>query len=479
MSQPHILLITTDQQRYDATGQTGPSFLRTPHFDHLCREGIRFDGARADCPICVPARASWMTGKTVFGHGLDGNGPTTALGRENTLPALLRRCGYQTLGIGKMHFEPMRARHGFDEILLPDDYYREMERSGNPLQPMRHGLGQNEIYPSMATVPESMTLTSWIAEKGVEFIRERRDPTAPFFLWCSFSKPHPPLDPPEPYYSMYRNCKIPEPVFGDWSEDERCPVPFARHRESWSCDLVPPDIIREARAAYYGLITQIDYNMGRVFAALQDQNIFKDTLILYISDHGEFLGDHHSGGKFSFHEGSCHVPLALRLPSSWENRPEGVCSNALVTHADVMPTLLEAARGEIPNDMEGISLVSLARGETSPREFLEGTAMNGNFFGITDGRWKYVYCPEGASEQLFDLKNDPQELHDLFGQAEAEDHARRLREEMLRRHQQRGSEWVRDGDFIRLEPRGDTTAQRRSRPWPGYHTPDCGLDVCH
>jgi arylsulfatase A-like enzyme len=479
-SKPNILFVTTDQQRHDAAGDAGPPFLRTPHFDHLCREGVRFMGARADCPICVPARVSIMTGKTVFGHGMDGNGQTTeVMGRDATLPALLRACGYQTAAIGKMHFGPMRARHGFDEMLLPDDYYRAMRRSGEACQPMVHGLGQNELYPSMATVPEAMTLTSWIAEQCVSYIRDRRDPTCPFFLWASFSKPHPPLDPPEPYYSMYRGCPIPEPVFGDWSEDERCPVAFQRQRESWSCDLVPPEVIREARAAYYGLITQIDYNMGRIFAALQDQGLFRDTLIVYLSDHGEFLGDHHTGGKFTFHEASARVPFVLRLPQSWPDAVYGVEHPGLVTHADVLPTLLAAAGGAAPDDADGLDLAALARGETEGRAYLEATAMGGTYFAITDGRWKYIHYPEGGAEQFFDLQDDPLERRDraLAGAPPAEMAA--LRDELVARHRQRQSPWLEDGGLPRKPARGDTTRERRNRSWPGYHTDHCGLDVCH
>ena len=480
MDQPNILLITTDQQRYDAAGDAAPAFLRTPHYDHLCREGVQFSSARADCPICVPARVSIMTGKTVFGHGMEGNGNTTeAMGREGTLPALLRECGYQTAAIGKMHFGPMRSRHGFEEMILPDDYYREMRRSGHPLEPMRHGLGQNELYPGMATVPESMTLTNWIAEQCVSYIRDRRDPNQPFFLWCSFSKPHPPLDPPEPYYSMYRNTAIPDPVFGDWSEDERCPIPFARHREEWSCDLVPPEVIREARAAYYGLLTQIDYNVGRVFAALQDQDLFRDALILYTSDHGEFLGDHHSGGKFTFHEASCHVPFVLRLPQSWENRCHGTRNNKLVTHADILPAFLRAAGGAPPEGIEGHDLVALARGEIEGRAYLESTAEWGLYFGITDGHWKYIFYPEGGSQQFFNLIEDPQELRDLARCGDCAEEMARLKDEMIRRHTQRGSQWLRNGKLVEKPPQGDTAAERRNHPWPGYHTDHCGLDVCH
>jgi arylsulfatase len=345
---PNIVLITTDQQRYDTVGPRSPEFLRTPHLDHLAREGITFSSAYAECPMCVPSRVSVMTGKSVARHGMAYNGPTSeVIDRATSLPARMREAGYQTAAIGKMHFTPERARHGFDEMLIPADYYAEMSRSGHDVQPMRHGLGQNELYPGMATVPESLTLTSWIAERSVDYILRRRDPSIPFFLWCSFSKPHPPLDPPEPYYSMYIDSPIPDPVFGDWSEGESCPEAFKRARESWSFDLIPPEVIRAARAAYYGLITHVDYAIGRVFAALQDLQLFDDTLFLFTSDHGEYLGDHHAGGKIFFHEPSAHVPFIMRLPKSWEDRRHGSIVAGPVTHADILPTSLAVAgRGE-------------------------------------------------------------------------------------------------------------------------------------
>jgi len=383
MNQPNILLVTTDQQRHDTCGPRAPSFMRTPHFDQLCREGVLFTSAYADCPVCIPSRVSIMTGKYVSSHQHT-TGPTSrVMGRDKTMPTYLHDLGYQTAAIGKMHFGPQRARHGFDEMILPDDYYRMMERSGNPLQPMRHGLGQNELYPTLSTVPESMTLTSWTAEQCVEYIRERRDPTLPFFLWCSFSKPHPPLDPPEPYYSMYRNCPIPEPVFGDWSDDQHCPLPMKRSREEGSFDQISSEVIREARAAYYGLITQIDHNMGRVFAALQDKGLFNDTFIIYTSDHGEYLGDHHMGKKGFFHEPSAHVPFVVRLPKSWENRKNGEQISDVVTLADILPTVVAAAGGSCSDDVDGLNLAGLVRGELkNQRKYLEMIGpFNGNTFG--------------------------------------------------------------------------------------------------
>ena len=481
---PNILLVSTDQQRFDAAGGAGPSFLRTPHFDHLRREGVTFSAAYADCPICVPSRMAIMSGQTVFRHGMTGNGPSSkALAEVQTLPMCLNVLGYQTAAIGKMHFTPQRARHGFQEMILPEDYYRHMGRLGYDVQPMRHGLGQNELYPGMATVPESLTLTAWTAEQCVEFIRERRDPTVPFFLWCSFSKPHPPLDPPEPYYSMYRNSPIPEPVFGDWSEDEDCPEAFKFLRQKQSFDLVPLEIIREARAAYYGLITQNDYNMGRVFAALQDMGLFNETLIIYTSDHGEYLGDHHAGAKGFFHEPSAHVPFVLRMPHSWPHRHHGSVNNALVTLADILPTVVTAAGGTPPDGVDGQDLVALARGQLpEPRAYLEATSGPPDkpaYLGITDGRWKYSWFPEGAAEQLFDLATDPQELKNLAGLGDYSSQQQRLKGAMIQRHSARNSPAVRGGQLVSRPVEPYTIADHRNQSWPGYHTEYYDVDVRH
>lgn len=482
--QPNILLITTDQQRYDTCGPRAPAFMRTPHFDHLSREGITFSRAYADCPICVPARVGIMTGKYVFNHNMPTNGDTSrVMSHEDTLPACLRQAGYQTLAVGKMHFAPQRMRHGFDEMLILQDYYRQMERSGLPSQPMRHGLGQNELYAGMATVPESQTVTSWIAEQSLHFIRERRDPSMPFFLWCSFGKPHPPLDPPEPYYSMYRNCPIAPPDFGDWSDDDSAPEAFKRFRQEWSLDLLPPEIIHEARAAYYGLITQIDYNMGRVFAALQDIGLFDDTLILYTSDHGEYIGDHHTGCKIYFHEPSAHVPFVLRLPKSWPDRKHGSTCTTLTTHADILPTLVTAAGGKLPPDVDGLDLTAVGRG-TSPagRRYLVATAQSLEkppFLGITDGRWKYIHWPEGSAEQLFDLETDPRELKNLAGLPDYSGRQQELRSALVDWLAANCPQTLVSGALPTFPLRGDSEADRRNRSWPGYHTDYCEADIRH
>lgn len=482
IQQPNIILITTDQQRFDTVGAHAPSFMRTPHLDNLAREGITFSNAYSDCPLCVPARTTIMTGLHAFTHGLTCNmSDSMPIVPDRSLPGRMKKQGYQTLAVGKMHFTPARARYGFDEMFLLDDYYEEMSKIPGIGRPMHHGMGQNELYPAMATVPESYTLTAWTVDKCADFIQRRRDPQQPFFLWCSFSKPHPPLDPPEPYYSMYRNCPIPEPWIGDWSQGEQCPEAFRRFRESWSLDLIPQEIIREARSAYYGLITQIDYNMGRLMGALQDSGLAKDTMILFTSDHGELLGDHCSGAKSYFYEGASHVPMILRLPKSWKNRPVGKFIEQPVCLADILATCVSAGGGSA-EDTDGQDLIALAEGRLEhPREWIEGAFGNTTiqWYGITNGYWKYIYYFGDSKEQLFHLQDDPRELVNLSLNPQYTAKLLECRQLLIDRLEIRGSSLVEDGKLAVFPLPEEAETERRAKSLPGYRTSTFPLDVRH
>lgn len=495
--QPNILLITSDQQRFDTVGPRKPAWLRTPHLDRLGREGVCFDRAYAQCPVCVPARRHIMSGQDAFTYA---NGDLTR-GRDiptttETLPAVLRALGYHTSLIGKAHFGPARIRYGFDEMICAEQYYRQMAQAGHAIQPMRHGLGQCEFHPGLATVPEALTLTNWTAEQAAEFIRYRRDPSQPFFLWLSFHKPHPPFDPPEPYYSMYRHCDLGEPAIGDWCDDANLPPAIRRTSRKQSLDLIPPEISREARAAYYGLITQIDYNIGRVYQALYDEGVDANTLIVFTADHGEYLGDHQSWGKFTPHEGSAHLPFIVRLPSDWGEDRVGLASDAVITHADLLPTFVRAAGGKVPAWSDGHDLLPVVRGEKeSVRTHLESYMYENaywfkdygqpDYLGITDGQWKYIWYPEGGREQLFDLATDPCELCNLAAAPEHRGKLDELRGELIARQSRRGLSSVRNGELtsipeipidVRLA-RAQCHYGQHGERWSGRGQP-CG-DILH
>lgn len=479
MSRPNILLITTDQQRYDTVGRHAPEVLRTPHLDLLGREGATFDRAYAESPMCVPSRISIMTGRSAISHGVVTNDSTSSvMNRSGTLPTVLHDAGYQTAGIGKMHFTPERARHGFDELILPADYYRWMDRQGETaLRPMRHGIGQNELYPTMATVPEALTLTSWIAEQCVEYITHRRDPTVPFFVWASFTKPHPPLDPPEPYYSMYDPDEVPGLVHGDWSKGEMVPPAFRYAKMRNGYDTIPESVYRAAKAAYFGLITQIDYNIGRVFGALQDERIYDETLVLFTSDHGEYLGDHGTAAKSFLHDVSARVPMILRLPKSADPDIAGVVVDNVVSHSDILKTLARFVGAEAPQETDGQDLIALARGDLDePREYIVG-ATGISFMtrlgvppslGITDGRYKYIWYAEGGVEQLFDLSADPQELTDVSQSVGYRDERHRLSTLLVEDLRKRAPRWLDNGELPLFDIDGEFGASIRRQGWLGF-----------
>lgn len=481
MKKPNILLITTDQQRYDTVGDAAPDFLRTPHTDFLMREGITFDRCYVQTPACAPSRVSIMTGQSPQSLGVYNNyvPPGLLASPVATMPRVMNDLGYHTIAVGKMHFEPERARHGFQEMILPRDYYNKMTKSGSPLQPMRHGLGQNELHPTMATVPEALTLTSYITEECVEYISNRRDPEVPFFMWCSYSKPHPPLDPPEPYYSMYRHSPIPEPVYGEWSTNENAPVAFTRFRQKWSGDLLPKEILKEAKSAYYGLITQCDYNMGRIFSALQDVDELKNTLIIFASDHGEFLGDHAASGKFFPYEQSIHVPFVLRPPKNMAQEFVGTQSDKLISLMDILPTVAKIAGGEV-DAFEGEDLFELVT-TSQKRESLAGAYFgDGDYFYLINDEYKYIYYLEDGKEQLFDIVNDREDLFDLSTDERYTATMQALKAALIKKHQEMNSEYVENDDFVRFPGKSnDTERERRADSWPGFHTDKYPIDVLH
>ncbi|MCK6488991.1 MAG: sulfatase-like hydrolase/transferase [Planctomycetes bacterium] len=473
--QHHLLLITTDQQRFDTIAAAGCPWMRTPHLDWLCDTGIRYARAYADCPVCVPSRYSIMTGRHSFRQQAAFNPWNPAnIVRSATLPALLGAAGYQTRAVGKMHFVPERDHLGFQHMELLADYYRQAARHG--LHPMDTGLGQNEMSPGLATVPEHLSLTRWTAERSVDFL-ETRDRSRPFFLWTSFAKPHPPFDPPPAYWELYRDATLPEPLRGDWSA-RADDVPAGMRRASYSLNSVDrfsPERVRQMRRAYYALVTQVDYALGHLFARLRELGLLDTTTILFTSDHGDLLGDHHLGGKSVYCEGSAHVPFLLRpAPALLRDAPAGgTVVDDLACLVDVLPTLLGAAGLAAPDGLDGRDLLADRRQGRPGRDHLLGEYQE--LFGILDGRWRYHWCAEGGAELLFDLQADPGETRDLVragGHGEVLERCRRR----LAAHLEATGNPFAAGDG-RLQGRPVRPLTRGG--WPGFHSLAEPNDVCH
>jgi arylsulfatase A-like enzyme len=482
MDRPNILLITTDQQRFDTITALGNDHIFTPHLDWLVDEGIVYTRAYVDCPICMPARATIMTGRTAWNHGLVGNSERIRpMAELPTLPGLLTGAGYQTRAQGKMHFSPMRANYGFEHMELLMEYYRERARFGTGRPPKEHGVGENEMTPVISTVHETESLTHWTVRRSIDFL-EARDDARPFFLWTSFAKPHPPFDPCANYWALYAHRDVPAPVRGDWSQrPEDVPQGFMRSTYRLNYAYRASDgQLKDSKRAYYACITQIDYQLGLLFARMRELGLLENTWILFTSDHGEMLGDHRMGAKSVFFEGAAHVPLIIRPPTGSLEADLHAASrvDVPVQPADLMPTLLSLAGipTEEQPETDGTSLLGLVGAETPQTErTILGNCMD-NCFAVIDSRWKYTWTSVGGGELFFDLREDPYETRNL---AESPDHAEaagRMRRLLIDELERRGSALVENG---RLKPGPGIDGPDDTGRWPGFHSTELEVDVLH
>jgi len=429
-TRPNILLLMTDQHRGDCLGIEGHPVLQTPNLDHIAASGTRFSRAYTACPVCIPARRTLMTGRKPVSHGVFMNYHTRLDGP--TLPGELAKAGYQTHLVGKLHLWPHRKRYGFQsaewsDSAKPDadtDYHRFLSREGInwPRAARAHGMNGNGWDVRPWHLDERFHFSNWCADMAIDFL-ERRDPTCPFFLKVSFVQPHQPLTPPRCYYDRYLAMDIPGPYVGDWARIFNGPqrgLPVA----SWRTAL-EPQLMKQYRAAYYASINHIDSQVGRILETLP-----RNTIILFLSDHGEMLGDHQWIRKRNAYEPSARIPMLVRLPESM-GVTQGRADDHLVELMDVMPTLLEAAGAPVPDTVDGQSLLPLLRGSAGDwREYLHGecaevpTAGSGMQY-VTDGKCKYVWLPGAGEEHYFDLQHDPNEMVDLADDpARAEETAR-------------------------------------------------------
>lgn len=477
MKRPNILLITTDQQRFDTIAALGNNEIYTPHLNWLVDEGISFTRSYSDCPVCMPARATIMTGKPAYSHGLlDNHNDKLPMAENQTFPSILCKNGYQTRAEGKLHFYPMRTYYGIEHADLPMDYFNEMRKYGKS-STRTHGIGENEMEPFINTIDERDTLTHWIVDKSVEFI-ENRDPTRPFFLWTSFPKPHPPLDPNLSYWELYRDAPLAPPVIGDWSKESN-QLSMAYYESTYRLNNIQrmsEHQLTQVKRAYYACISQIDYNLGILFARMRELNLMENTWIIFTSDHGDMLGDHKMGAKSVFLEGSAHIPMIIKPPVEFGKSHEkysGVRCDKIVTLADIMPTILSICGIECPEDIEGINMIDCLE-NNQERSFYGNYA--DIYFAVIDKGWKYLWTPLGGSELMFNLDNDPYEKLNL---ADKEEYAQRkeyLKNIMISEMEESSPGLVKDGVPIVMEY---TLAPNDIPRFPGLNTTIFPRDSFH
>ncbi len=481
-SKPNIILITTDQQRFDTIQALGNDVIFTPHLNWLTDEGVTFRKTYADCPVCMPSRTSIMTGMKGYVSGTCGNIDHSKVMTENkTLPQMLTENGYQTRAIGKMHFQPARANYGFEHMELPMDYYRMMQRNYPAGVPKLHGVGENEVEPVISTVDENKSLTHWTVDRSIEFL-ETRDETRPFFLWTSFTKPHPPFDPCANYWNLYQTEDMPDPIYGDWSEDfENMPKGFLQstfmlnniHRLS-------KKQVKAVRRAYYACITQIDYSLGLLFARLREMNLFENTYIIFTSDHGDMQGDHHMGAKMTYLEGAAHVPLIIKAPTNsamYSDTKGEQCQN-VVELSHLYHTILKMADIQNQNPKsEHVNLLDEVHLKTD-RVFYGCCKDAANTYCVMDKGYKYIYTEAFGDELLFDMEKDPKEQHNLIEKEQYQEVLENLRLKL--------KEWAKTyrpsaldekGAFVKVQGVSQTN---KGRKWPGFHSIKVeDVDVLH
>jgi len=414
----------------------------------------------------MPQRITMLTGRTgsqmrCISNFNEQHAPN--FDRNTTLPArLAREVGYQTKAIGKMHFMPSRSRHGFEHVTLhPDDYLWWLEDHGYGGAFRGHGLGGNEVYPTVAVTPDKYYHTTWSIDESIRFL-DQRGPESPFFLFLVFEAPHSPFDPPQPYDRMYDNFSIPEPVQGDWVGNEY-PTLFRDRSIANNFDQLSPDIIREARRRYYGQMSQIDYHLGRLFGALRTQGIDRNTAIVFTSDHGECLGDHGVFAKNCFLESAARVPLIIRMPTDAGTFPVASQRFALTQTADIVPTLLDLAELAQDSNAEGQSLMPLMESSDAFQERI--------IFGETpetaaawNDEFKYVYYRTGGGEQLFNTKQDPNDLANLINDPDLDKTLRKLKGYLVEYLQENGSDLVGKGNLQTCCPDSDFARTRARNP---------------
>lgn len=487
-ARPNVLVFITDQQRADHLGCAGNPVIRTPNLDALAASGVRFERSYVSNPLCQPARATLFTGLTARGHGVRTNGIPLSPGIP-TFPEALRRVGYRTHAVGKLHLrntgdddEPPETvvdsaaldrfaenrqlwvrgalgalppnYEGLETVDLCDGHgsgvfghYLTWLREQRPDGPRLLTREAGQRPPSGAeqswvmALPAELHYSTWIGDRTIAFLRRHRSNPAeadrPFFLWCSFPDPHHPYCPPRPWAEMYRPDDIELPTRRE-GELEDLPPHFQTVYDR-GLDLsgrrastrLGDDQLREIIAFTYGMISLVDEQIGRVLAELVRLGLRENTVVVFLSDHGDMMGDHWMLNKGPFHfDGLLRIPMIWSWPGQF---PAGVVSDALVSHLDFAPTILDLAgvpipEGRVPAEpvcpaqvspWPGQSLRPLLKREPSAGHARLLIENDEDYLGLrlrtllTD-RYQLTAYPGQLYGELFDRDEDPAQLYNLW-----------------------------------------------------------------
>ena len=450
---PNILFLFTDQQRFDTIAALGNPTIKTPALDRLVSEGTAFTQAYTPSPVCMAARCAIVTGQPPHLTGCTANNPMPQ--DRASFMQHLSQSGYQTAGIGKMHFSPdphkmwgYEHRVFSEEGASPDDeFVAYLNQQGYDHVQDPHGVRSEYYYlPQPSQLRAEHHHTHWIADRSIDFLRDR-DQNRPFFLWSSFIKPHPPFENPTPWNKLYRASEMLLPFRPAGYENLLSFWNHVQNRYKYRDAGIDDQLMRTMRAAYYAAISFIDYNVGRILDALGDE--IDNTLILFSADHGELLGDYGSVGKRVMLDAAARVPLLARYPREFA---AGERVDAPTSLLDIWPTALTAAGNEsIHSSDEGEALQRVADGSTARKmvysQFSEGRY---GLYMVTDGRYKYIYSAADEKEWLFDRQRDLDERHNFAYNPSYHAETTRLRSTLIERFQDDGYDIaVEDGAWKR------------------------------
>lgn len=430
MTEKNILMFVCDQLRFDCLGAYGNEQVNTKNINMLAKDGTLYTNSFCSSPSCTPSRYSLLTGLYPHQHQGHTNESTIPFGTE-TLPGLLKDNGYHTKLIGKMHFTPTYLDIGYGEMELAeqtpdgryeDDYHLFLKSKGyvdevdalDQIDELRM-KGSEKYWKRFGAVESNLPLeydsTYWIGKKAIDSIRKWDERTS-HFLTVGFIKPHHPFDPPKPWSSYYNPNNL--TLLDGWVE-ECLPRDLEKHEGFFKHKNLTKQSLKDIMAYYYANISHIDEQIGQVIKTLKEKGLYENTLIIFTSDHGEFMGFHHLLLKSNhMYDPVMKVPLIIKYPYQTN---KGTISDKLISNIDIAPTILSLSGSKIGDFMNGIKI----NHTTEERKWIFAQGDRGKDYMIRTSCNKLLWNNETDKSLFFNLNNDPLEFVNLYNAPDYKD----------------------------------------------------------
>lgn len=446
----NIILYCTDEQRFDLLGCMGHAGIQTPHVDALAADGAVFSNMYVQGTVCMPSRASILTGKYPCIHGITDNGFNLPES-QTTIADILRDAGYHTACVGRTHVTcsmphpvlPREDYHGFAECHHSQCYWEGLDPHGDYLSwikeehpgwydsaAMPNPVNRDDAFgASWWDLPEELSMNAWITDVSLSVLKngQEKNPDTPMFLWAGTWDPHPRYCAPSPWDKMYSPEVVPLPVRRDGELDDLPPHyrKLARLRWTGSKSHDLDEIIKNTLSVYWGMISHIDDQFGRLMRGIEALGMADDTIVIFTSDHGDLSGDHWCWGKGPYwFDGSLKIPFVIADGIGANHVDNRVLpnrrTNALAEEIDILPTILDLAGIDIPPAVQGLSLAPLLAGKTDTHredvysEYHDHNQSGDVMFSVATDRYRYVHYQNRLYGELYDFESDPNALYNRW-----------------------------------------------------------------